>query len=391
MRPYSSQDRFTRLRLGVSGVLTATLMTIGPTTGCGVIPAPAALEITHLTGTGTLVQGQVGSVVITCRTDDAAQSVVANLAALGGTTGQALAKSNGNEWSWTGQVTPLSAGQMTVSLTASGSANRSGTAQVALSVAAPDPNRLVVDLGRAIVIEMVRLPAGSFQMGTNSTDMVSYYQSGTSGLVSSSDWANAARPLHTVTFGQSFFMGRHPVTQAQWLAVMGENPSQNQSDPNLPVENIAWNDAVAFCQALTERVGRTFRLPSEAEWEYGCKAGGGDTAYSFGNDAGTLSQYAWYIDNSGGFTHPVGQKLPNAFGLYDVHGNVWEWCQDPYHATYADAPTDGSAWVTGGNTAFRAQRGGSTGQTAGACRSAWRNFFPPTDHYPDSSLRLVAP
>jgi formylglycine-generating enzyme required for sulfatase activity len=361
---------------------------IAPGLGCG-MPTPAT--ITSATVLGTLVQGQAGSVVIACTTDADTESVVVDLSALGGAAAQALARTSGNQWSWTGQVTPPTFGVQAVTLTAAGASGDPGTAQTSLTVAAADANHLVIDLGNAVVIELVRIPAGSFPMGTSSTDAVAYYQAGAGGLVTSADWANAARPVHTVTFGQSFFMGKYTVTQAQWLAVMGTNPSLHASDPNLPTDNVSWNDATAFCTALTQRAGRTIRLPSEAEWEYACKAGGGDTAYYFGNDAGQLGQYAWFVDNSGGATHAVGQKLPNAYGLYDMSGNVWEWCQDPYHATYADAPSDGSVWTVGGNTAFRILRGGSLGQTAGPCRSAWRNSFDPTTHSGDFGLRLVAP
>ncbi len=371
-------------------VAVAATVLLGDGVGC-TPPTQQVFEVNDPIVLGTLVEGQAGSVIITCTTDAQVQSVVADLSALGGAVAEPLARGNANGWSWTGVVTPPDAGRMTVELTASGDAGEPGTAQAEIDVAAADANRLVVDLGNAVVIDMVKLPAGTFQMGTNSTDVVSYYQLGVTEPVSNADWANAARPLHAVTFAQPFFMGKYAITQAQWQAVMGDNPSQNTSDANLPVDSVSWNDAVAFCQALSQSAGRTFRLPSEAEWEYGCKAGGGDTPYFFGAAVDLLGQYAWYVDNSGGATHAVGQKLPNAFGLYDVHGNVWEWCQDPYHATYAEAPVDGSVWSTGGNTALRVLRGGSTGQLAGACRSAWRNFFAPTDHYADFSLRVVTP
>ena len=122
--------------------------------------------------------------------------------------------------------------------------------------------------------------------------------------------------------------------------------------------------------------GYAIRLPSESEWEYACRAGT-TTAYSFGDDESLLGDYAWYLDNAGKagerYAHPVGQKLPNAWGLYDMHGNVWEWCEDPWHDNYDGAPTDGSVWPTGGRSRDRVLRGGSWGGNARHCRSAPRN------------------
>ena len=145
-----------------------------------------------------------------------------------------------------------------------------------------------------------------------------------------------------------------------------------------------------FVRRYRQRSAGTVRLPAEAEWEYACKAGSGDKKYSFGDDETLLTQYAWYVDNSGGFAHAIGQKLPNAWGLYDMHGNVWEWCQDLWHSSYNSAPADGSVWTTGGDTAGRVLRGGSFGNTAGSCRSAFRNRFEPTSQHADFGFRIVA-
>ena len=150
----------------------------------------------------------------------------------------------------------------------------------------------------------------------------------------------------------SFKIGKYPITQEQYKAVMGTNPSHFQGNPQNPVESVSYDDAVAFCKKLSEMTGKNYRLPTEAEWEYACRAGT-TTGYYFGNDYRQLGDYAWYYDNSQGTTHPVGQKKPNNWGLYDMHGNVWEYCQEGVN------------------------RGGSWGDSPGFCRSATRDddFF----------------
>ena len=125
---------------------------------------------------------------------------------------------------------------------------------------------------------------------------------------------------------KTFAIGKYPITQAQYEAVMGNNPSYFQGNSQNPVEQVSYDDAVAFCQKLSEMTGKNYRLPTESEWEYACRAGT-VTGYYFGDDRRQLGDYAWYFDNSQGTTHPVGLKLPNPWGLYDMHGNVWEWCQ----------------------------------------------------------------
>ena len=148
-----------------------------------------------------------------------------------------------------------------------------------------------------------------------------------------------------------FYMGRYPVTQAQYEAVMGKNPSCFKG-PNRPVEEVSWEDAQAFCEKLSAKLNRKFRLPSEAEWEYACRAGT-TTRYYSGDGLDDLARAGWFEGNSGGETHPVGEKEPNAFGLYDMHGNVWEWC-------------------AGADSLGRVCRGGSWSIAPGNCRSAYR-------------------
>jgi len=163
-------------------------------------------------------------------------------------------------------------------------------------------------------------------------------------------------------------MGVCEVTQEQYQAVVGGNPS-NFKGPQNPVEAVSWDDAVAFCQAMSRKTGQTVRLPTEAQWEYACRAGS-TTRFCFGDADSGLGAYAWYTENSGNQTHPVGQKKPNDFGLYDMHGNVWEWCADWYADSYANAnsvdpqgPGSGSA---------RVLRGGCWYINRRFCRSAFR-------------------
>lgn len=218
-----------------------------------------------------------------------------------------------------------------------------------------------------VKLEMVNLSAGTFTMGSND----GYYKDET--------------PPHRVTVG-AFAIGKYEVTQAQWQAVMGKdnNPSRFKGD-NLPVENVSWEDAQAFCRKL----GNGYRLPTEAEWEYAARAGS-TTKWSFGNDENRLGEYAWFSGNSGSQTHPVGQKKPNAFGLFDMHGNVWEWCQDVWHDSYNSAPSDGSAWLSGGDSSLRVLRGGSWNDDGSNCRSASRVRITPGFILSLRGFRLVS-
>jgi formylglycine-generating enzyme required for sulfatase activity len=195
------------------------------------------------------------------------------------------------------------------------------------------------------------------------------------------------KPVHEVTISQPFYMGKYEVTQAQWQAVMGNNPSYfKDCGGNCPVEQVSWDDAQSFINKLNEsNDGFRYRLPTEAEWEYACRAG------TTGDYAGNLSEMAWYSENSGNKTHAVGGKQPNAWGLADMHGNVFEWCQDWYHETYYGAPTDGSAWLSRGEQKYRVLRGGSWSYLAASyARSAIRGSNTPDIRYTTVGFRVVA-
>ncbi len=187
---------------------------------------------------------------------------------------------------------------------------------------------------------------------------------------------NSEEPQHNVNISP-FFMGKYEVTQGQWEAVMGNNPS-NFKGAKRPVEEVSWAQAVEFCRKLSQKTGKTYRLPSEAEWEYACRAGT-TTPFYFG-DTSTPDLVNYDGNHPYGSapkglyrkqTTDVGSFPPNPFGLYDMHGNVWEWCSDRWHDNYNGAPTDGSSWETGTND-NRVLRGGSWDLNAVFCRSAYR-------------------
>jgi formylglycine-generating enzyme required for sulfatase activity len=212
----------------------------------------------------------------------------------------------------------------------------------------------------------VKIPSGSFQMGSNEDD--------------------SEKPIHPVNI-KSFYMMTTEVTQAMWKEIMGDNPSNWKGD-NLPVECVSWNDVQEFLKKLNQRdPGRNYRLPSEAEWEYACRAGT-TTRYYNGDNANTLGEIAWYGNNSGNATHPVGQKKANSWGLYDMSGNVWEWCEDYWHDDYTGAPTNGSAWLSP-SSSYRVLRGGSWIYFDSSCRSADRSYYYPSYRSGYDGFRLV--
>jgi formylglycine-generating enzyme required for sulfatase activity len=218
-------------------------------------------------------------------------------------------------------------------------------------------------INNSIGVELVWIPPGEFLMGSPQVENGRFDDEG---------------PRHRVTLTKGFYLSVCEITQYHWKLVMENNPSYFKGD-FLPVECVSWDDAVEFCRRLSAREGVEYRLPTEAEWEYACR-GGTASPYSFGHWGSvreytrpygqpTLDEYAWFVDNSDMKTHPVGRKRPNAFGLYDMHGNVEEWCQD-WHGDYLSEPvTDPVGPATGDG---RVHRGGSWSNMDCFCRSAYR-------------------
>jgi len=224
--------------------------------------------------------------------------------------------------------------------------------------------------------EMIYISAGSFLMGSEEDDSQAYADE---------------RTQHQVTITQPFYIGKYPITQEQYEAVMGNNPSYFLKGGKYPVEYVSWHDAQEFCQKLSNLTEKTYRLPSESEWEYAAKAGT-QTNYYYGDDESPLGEYAWYEDNSNDQTQPVGQKKPNKWGLYDMLGNVWEWCEDDWHSNYKGAPNDGRAWIDNDNRSqleYRTIRGGSWGSYSRYCRCANRDFNFPARRLNDFGFRVV--
>jgi formylglycine-generating enzyme required for sulfatase activity len=204
----------------------------------------------------------------------------------------------------------------------------------------------------------------------------------------------AEKPAHTVTFAAPFAPARYEVTQELYEAVVGRNPSKWKG-PRNSVEMVNWDEATEFCRLATTELRRrkllgddeVVRLPTEAEWEYACRAGT-TTAYGFGDSADELKDYAWFKANSKGEDPPVGKKKPNAWGLYDMHGYIWEWCLDAWHDSYEGAPADGSAWEEK-DAKERVVRGGSWNDEAPSLRSAFRGHQPPGQRSDTIGFRCV--
>jgi S-layer protein (TIGR01567 family) len=225
-------------------------------------------------------------------------------------------------------------------------------------------------------IEFVLIPAGKFMMGSPRS-------AGTFQFLKDKFNSNEL-PIHEVIFEHHFFLGKFPITQEQWIDVMGNNPSKHKGDTR-PVDNVSWDDALEFIKKLNKMErNKVYRLPSEVEWEYACRAFT-QTTYSFGDDLSNMDDYAWCKNYSG--THSVGQKKTNPLGLYDMHGNVWEWVQDSWHDNYNGAPSDGSSWENGDGS-DGVIRGGNFADP-GLCRSASRLRAKPSRRSHDVGIRLL--
>ena len=234
-----------------------------------------------------------------------------------------------------------------------------GTAQESHATKLPPaPSGPLPTMENSIKMRLVQIPAGEFLMGSPDSD---------------SEASSDEKPQHRVRITWPFHLGAFEVTQSQYQQVMGSNPSSFKDESGLlPVENVSWTDAQEFCTKLSElpqekQAGRQYRLPTEAEWEYACRAGS-TSRYGFDESRDSLGSYAWFIENSGGKTHPVGQKKPNAWGLYDMHGNVYE-CSDRFGNYDASAVDDPRGPAAGSDRVFR---GGSWLNVAWCCRSAYR-------------------
>lgn len=214
--------------------------------------------------------------------------------------------------------------------------------------------------------EMVVIPAGTFMMGSKIDPFAANPPT--------AEEHAEEQPQHAVSI-TSFALGKFEVTQEQWYTFMGNLPSNFKGRP-LPVEQVSWSDAQEFINRINTKTGHNYRLPSEAEWEYAARAGS-QTEYSFGDDPNQLSQFSWFVGSSNNKSHPVGEKIPNSFGLHDMHGNVWEWTQDCWNGNYSGAPADGNAWITG-DCSQRIVRGGSWFSNPNLLRAAFRNRDSPT-------------
>jgi eukaryotic-like serine/threonine-protein kinase len=237
---------------------------------------------------------------------------------------------------------------------------------------------LRASLNEQIDLDLVLIPSGTLMMGD-------------------ARHHSDEQPIHQVTL-PSFYMGKYPITQAQYQAVMGENANVGLG-LDYPIEHVSWDDAIEFCTKLSQLTSKAYTLPSESQWEYACRAGT-DTAFYFGDTiTPELVNYQGNYPYGGapqgenrGQATPVGIFPPNALGLYDMHGNVWEWCLDSYHASYQGAPTDGSAWVDPSlpdRDLKRVMRGGAWDYVARGCRSAVRCSLAPGVRVNGCGLRVV--
>ena len=218
-------------------------------------------------------------------------------------------------------------------------------------------------------IEMIAVQGGAFTMGCTPE------QGG--------DCNSDEKPAHQVTVS-SFYIGKYEVTQKQWQLIMGSNPSSFKGD-NLPVEHVSWNDVKEFIRRLNAATGKQYRLPTEAEWEYAARGGSKSQGYKY-SGSNNPNDVAWFSDNSGSTTHPVGTKSPNELGIYDMSGNVWEWCYD-WYGTYPSSPQRDPTGPSSGSD--RVYRGGGWGDVAGGVRVSFRNNYTPDSRFNLLGFRLA--
>ena len=268
------------------------------------------------------------------------------------------------------QTVTISEGQtasISGSLTSSTSSSTANT--LSSSGSSLSGNALTIPVKNGISIEMVKVEAGSFDMGAT-PEMQNPDED--------------EKPVHRVTLTNNYYIGKYEVTQALWKIVMGSNPSNSKGD-NLPVENVSWNNCQKFISKLNKLTGKSFRLPTEAEWEFAARGGKKSRGYQY-SGSNTLGDVAWYEGNSGSKTHAVGTKQPNELGAFDMTGNVWEWCQD-WHGRYSSSPQTNPTGAVSGSC--RVYRGGSLCYPAGYCRCSCRFDGTPDFRNGDLGLRLV--
>ena len=268
------------------------------------------------------------------------------------------------------QTVTISEGQ-TASISGSLTSSTSSSSTNALSSnsSSPSGNTITIPVKNGINIEMVKVEAGSFNMGATPEMQ---------------DPDTDEKPVHRVTLTNNYYIGKYEVTQALWKIVMGSNPSNSKGD-NLPVENVSWNNCQKFISKLNKLTGKSFRLPTEAEWEYAARGGNKSRGYQY-SGSNTIGDVAWYDGNSGSKTHAVGTKQPNELGAFDMTGNVWEWCQD-WHGRYSSSPQTNPTGAVSGSG--RVYRGGSRCYPAGYCRCSCRFDGTPDFRNGDLGLRLV--
>lgn len=238
----------------------------------------------------------------------------------------------------------------------------------ALSIGKATPTRNYTEIVNGVRFDMIRIEGGSFEMG--------------------SDYHADERPIHTVSV-TSYNMAKTEVTQALWQTVMGNNPSTFKANPLNPVENVSWEDCQAFIKKLNRLTGRTYRLPTEAEWEYAARGGVLTDGQNNDNRNKKLDELAWHSSNSGAKTHAVGLKQPNELGLYDLFGNVWEWCNDWYDEEfYSKSTSDNPKGPLSGS--YLVNRGGGWRSAHLECSPSQRGAYSPTDHDFNVGLRLVS-